>query len=977
MSSEISENTFEPPAPKKRKLPENAVVENVCSTTSPTGTEFAAAPVNFGVGKVNKESVINSEQPANDKEPSTHKNNTTNSNNSVNNSQQQGGGGGAMETTTTNNDHNAASGAGGGVGDIDESLYSRQLYVLGADAMRRMASSDILLSGLNGIGVEIAKNIILGGVKSITLHDKAVCSLRDLSSQFYLTEADIGKNRAEASCSQLSELNNYVRTTSYTGDLTEDFLKKFRVVVLTEASGSEQKRIAKIAHENNIAFIIAESRGVFAKIFCDFGENFTVYDTTGTNPLSSMIASVTKDAEGVVTCLDETRHGFEDGDYVTFTEVQGMTELNGCPPIKIKVLGQYTFSIGDTTKFSEYVRGGTVVQVKMPKQFSFKELSVAEKEPEYLITDFAKFDHPESLHVAFSVLGKFIAENGRCPKPWNNEDAQKFLEACKTVNADVKESLILQFAKTCAGDLCPLNAAIGGYAAQEVMKACSGKFSPIQQFMYYDAIECLPENDLPEEEAQPQNSRYDAQIAIFGKSFQEKLGDARYFIVGAGAIGCELLKNFGMVGVGAGKGEIIITDMDLIEKSNLNRQFLFRPHDVQKPKSTTAAKAIKRMNNQVNVTTYELRVGSETEKVFTEEFYGKLSGVANALDNVDARIFMDRKCVFNCIPLIESGTLGTMGNVQVVIPFQTESYSSSQDPPEKSIPICTLKNFPNAIEHTLQWARDTFEGVFMQAAENASQYMSDPNFVERITKLPGVQPLEILDSVKIALINERPKEFLDCVKWARLHWQEQYSNQIRQLLFNFPPDQSTSSGQPFWSGPKRCPEALVFDVNNPLHLDYIYAAANLKAQVYGMPQLRDRNAIAQLVSQVEVPEFKPRSGVKIETNESAAAAAANNHHNDDDMDQNRVDNIITDLKNLGPLTGLKITPLEFEKDDDSNLHMDFIVACSNLRAANYKIPPADRLKSKLIAGKIIPAIATTTSVVSGFAVIEVIKLIQG
>lgn len=149
---------------------------NVCSTTS---TEFAAAPVNFG-GKVNKNSetpVINStttdtEDEPNDKEPSAQKNNSSNSNNSVNNSR---GGGGAM-ATTTNNDHNAASGAGG-VGDIDESLYSRQLYVLGADAMRRMASSDILLSGLNGIGVEIAKNIILGGVKSITLHDKAICSV--------------------------------------------------------------------------------------------------------------------------------------------------------------------------------------------------------------------------------------------------------------------------------------------------------------------------------------------------------------------------------------------------------------------------------------------------------------------------------------------------------------------------------------------------------------------------------------------------------------------------------------------------------------------------------------------------------------------------------------------------------------------------------------------------------------------------------
>lgn len=66
---------------------------------------------------------------------------------------------------------------GGSANDIDESLYSRQLYVLGHDAMRRMANSDILLSGLNGLGLETAKNVILGGVKSITLHDTDNCTV--------------------------------------------------------------------------------------------------------------------------------------------------------------------------------------------------------------------------------------------------------------------------------------------------------------------------------------------------------------------------------------------------------------------------------------------------------------------------------------------------------------------------------------------------------------------------------------------------------------------------------------------------------------------------------------------------------------------------------------------------------------------------------------------------------------------------------
>lgn len=397
-----------------------------------------------------------------------------------------------------------------------------------------------------------------------------------------------------------------------------------------------------------------------------------------------------------------------------------------------------------------------------------------------------------------------------------------------------------------------MNAAIGGIAAQEVMKACSGKFTPIQQYFCFDAIECLPAEDPTEADCQAIGSRYDAQIAVFGKQFQDKLGALKYFVVGAGAIGCELLKNFAMMGVGANGGTIFVTDMDLIEKSNLNRQFLFRPHDVQKPKSKCAAEAIKRMNPDVNVVAHENRVGIETEKVYNDDFFGNLDGVANALDNVDARIYMDRRCIYYRKPLLESGTLGTMGNIQVVVPNLTESYSSSQDPPEKSIPICTLKNFPNAIEHCLQWARDMFEGIFKQSAENAAQYITDPTFIDRTLSLPGVQPLEVMESVRAAIIDDRPKSYEDCVKWARMHFQEQYYNQIAQLLFNFPKDQTTSTGQLFWSGPKRCPDAIAFDVNNPLHLDYIWSAANLKAEVYGIPQVRDRAVTAELVNKIQV-----------------------------------------------------------------------------------------------------------------------------
>lgn len=870
----------------------------------------------------------------------------------------------------------------GPVLDIDEGLYSRQLYVLGHDAMRRMAASNILISGMRGLGVEIAKNVILGGVRSVTLHDTEGLLMSDLSSLYFASEVDVGKNRALTVQPHLSELNSYVAVTTYTSPLTEEFLSKYQVIVLTESSLEEELRIGDYTHAHDIKLILAQTRGLFGRIFCDFGEEFIVHDTSGEEPISNMIASVSKDKDGVVTCLDEARHGLETGDFVTFAEVQGMKELNNCKPREIKVLGPYTFSIGDTSQLSDYIRGGIVTQVKMPAKLTFRSARSNISKPELMTVDYAKFDRPQQCHIFYQALQEYRNQNeGRLPRPWCEEDADRFWNIATGVNntrpseskVDLDESLARTFSNICAGDLCPMQAVIGGIAAQEVMKACSGKFTPVRQLLYFDALECLQKEKVTQEDAAARNTRYDGQAAVFGQKFQDTLGNLKYFLVGAGAIGCEMLKNWAMMGIACrDAGEIIVTDMDTIEKSNLNRQFLFRPRDVQKTKSTTAANAVKKMNPDVNIISHENRVGPDTESTYDDTFFERLDGVANALDNVDARRYMDRRCVYYRKPLLESGTLGTKGNVQVVLPHLTESYSSSQDPPEKQIPICTLKNFPNAIEHTLQWARDQFEGLFGGIAENAEQYLADPEFIERTRRLPGAQPFEIIDQLKRLLITDRPSSFADCVQWARLLWQDNYSNQIRQLLFNFPPDQVTSSGAPFWSGPKRCPHALTFNVGNVTHLDFIMATANLRAEMFGIPQVRDRATIADIVSGIEVPPFEPRSGVKIDVTDAEAQARGN-----ESIDASTLDKLIAELPTPKELRGkIVVRKLDFEKDVDSNFHMDFIVACSNLRAENYDIPPADRHKSKLIAGKIIPAIATTTAVVVGLVCLELYKLAQ-
>merc|ERR1719315_990920 len=866
---------------------------------------------------------------------------------------------------------------------IDEGLYSRQLFVLGKEAMERMARSSVLVSGLKGLGIEVAKNVILSGVKAVTLHDTEEVTMADLGAQFFLRESDVGTNRAVASYQRAAELNSYVTMRHETGPLSEEMVKEHSVVVLTNSSMDEQLRVNEWCRSASpsIAMIVADVKGLYAQVFTDFGPKFTVVDTTGEQPVSAMIASITKEEAGVVTALDEARHGLEDGDVVMFTEVIGMNEINS-REFPVKVLGPYTFSIGDTRNFSQYERGGVVTQVKQPKVVSFKPLPTALTEMEPLLTDFAKFMSPQLLHVCYQTLHSWKSTRSSPPKPWSEADAAEFLALAKEKHGDdvSDEDFVTQFTKLCGGELSPMCAAMGGIVAQEVMKACSGKFMPIFQWLYFDAIECLPADTaaLTEENCAPSNSRYDGQVAVFGKLFQQKIAAQKWFVVGAGAIGCELLKNFALMGLGCDEargGSVAVTDMDMIEKSNLNRQFLFRTWDINKHKAVTAVAAVHAMNPDAKYKSMEMRVGQETENVFNDGFFEPLDGVANALDNVDARTYMDRRCVYYNKPLLESGTLGTKGNTQVVIPKVTESYSSSQDPPEKSIPICTLKNFPNAIEHTLQWARDMFEGQFTQAPLTASQYIEDDTFKDKTMLLPGAQPVETMETVKRLLKLERPNDFKDCVAWARLSWQDLFHNQIAQLLHNFPADQVTSSGSPFWSGPKRCPRPLDFDPEDSMHMDFVEAAANLLAEVYGLPKNKDRTEIAKILLTVNVPKFEPKSGVKI----AVTDAEAQSMNDQSSTDSGILDKLLSEIPSPSELRKekLRIYPLEFEKDDDSNGHIDFIVATSNLRATNYSIKTADRLTSKGIAGRIIPAIATTTSLVAGLVGIELYKLVQG
>ena len=289
---------------------------------------------------------------------------------------------------------------------------------------------------------------------------------------------------------------------------------------------------------------------------------------------------------------------------------------------------------------------------------------------------------------------------------------------------------------------------------------------------------------------------------------------------------------------------------------------------------------------------------------------------------------MDSQCFNNQIPLFESGTTGTKGNTQPVIPFLTETYSNSADPPqETTFPACTIKSFPNNIQHTIHWAMDTFE-MFNRAPININKYLDDKTIFDKETTDSTVGK----EDVKVFFTELKINCFEDCIYQSWLLFNNYFNTEIKKLLTTFPENHINDDGNKFWSNGKRMPTPIDFDNMNEYHLDFIEATSNIIANIYQIKDILSREAISLILYNISNYKFKG------ELNET-----------------------------------IKLIPQEFEKDDDSNYHVAFVTATSNLRALNYGIPPISKQETKGIAGRIIPAIATTTSVVSGLVVIEMIK----
>uniref|UniRef100_A0A8C7ILC8 SUMO-activating enzyme subunit 2 n=1 Tax=Oncorhynchus kisutch TaxID=8019 RepID=A0A8C7ILC8_ONCKI len=181
-----------------------------------------------------------------------------------------------------------------------------------------------------------------------------------------------------------------------------------------------------------------------------------------------------------------------------------------------------------------------------------------------------------------------------------------------------------------------------------------------------------------------------SKVGSLRKELADSLSACRVLVVGAGGIGCELLKNLVLTGF----KNIEVIDLDIIDVSNLNRQFLFQKKHVGKSKAQVAKESVLQFCPTANITAY----------------------------HDTARNHVNRMCLAADIPLIESGTAGYLGQVTVIKKGLTECYECQPKPTQKTFPGCTIRNTPSEPIHCIVWAKYLFNQLFGE--EDADQEVS-------------------------------------------------------------------------------------------------------------------------------------------------------------------------------------------------------------------------------------------------------------
>ncbi|XP_075045483.1 SUMO-activating enzyme subunit 2 [Mixophyes fleayi] len=406
-----------------------------------------------------------------------------------------------------------------------------------------------------------------------------------------------------------------------------------------------------------------------------------------------------------------------------------------------------------------------------------------------------------------------------------------------------------------------------------------------------------------------------AVVGALRTELAEAVSSCRVLVVGAGGIGCELLKNLLLTGF----TNLDVIDLDTIDVSNLNRQFLFQKKHVGRSKAQVAKESVLQFCPEASITDYH---DSIMNAEYDVEFFKKFTLVMNALDNRAARNHVNRMCLAAEIPLIESGTAGYLGQVTVIKKGVTECYECQPKPTQKTFPGCTIRNTPSEPIHCIVWAKYLFNQLFGEedADQEVSPDTADPE--------ASWEPTEAAERANASNEDGDIKR-VSTKQWARSTgydpvklFHKLFKDDIRYLL----------TMDKLWR--KRKP---------PVPLDW----ASMQDSENSSPEQKNEYSSVGLKDQQVL--------------DVAGYAQLFSHS----------------VRTLQEQISEKGDGAELVWDKDDPPAMDFVTAAANLRMFIFSMNMKSRFDVKSMAGNIIPAIATTNAVISGLIVLEGLKILSG
>jgi len=321
-------------------------------------------------------------------------------------------------------------------------LYDRQIRLWGLDAQKRLRSSRVCVVGMGGLGCEVAKNLVLSGVKELRMVDSNNLTKEDATSQFLAPRDQVGNNRAQASLQRVQQLNPMVEVTADPASSEEkdaEFFQKFDVVVATTCGQAELVRINSICRAANILFYAGDVFGFFGFSFMDLVSHSFVEEVT-----------------------QQVQSG------------SGPGEKEGEPAAKKpKIVEPETKSV---KKEMAFVSLAETLKVDWSSELYAKR--IRRMDPSFFL---------------LQVLFAFKTETGHSPRPSARaEDLAKLTElrdSTLTKLAVPTTKIPDQMLGLLFAELSPVAAIVGGVLAQEVIKAISNRDAPHNNFFFYNPLE--------------------------------------------------------------------------------------------------------------------------------------------------------------------------------------------------------------------------------------------------------------------------------------------------------------------------------------------------------------------------------------------------------------------------------------------------------------------------------------------------------